>query len=308
MRNPANDSALDMNFECGQPGVKKIELPGLGILKLEHLGVSVPRSVSGTVGAAAGINVLGVNLEGAIIARAASYSRVLIVPPRSIFFLRGPVRLTSLVARGDHRIQLLSWGSVSIPALDQWLQATAPGRHAKGQYRSIGCKPIDPHFAEALKRFEEARTVSNELSEPLLVSAVYEMVGRIMVGGEQMLLSPLPGDLPEPIQRLTEAVRKNPAGSWSLKEASDMASYSPFHFSRVFKQLVSYGFHEYVDRCRTELAVGMLVSTDKAVDIVAAQSGFGTTQGLRESVREYLGLVPSEFRSLPEGYEQAGTV
>ena len=81
-----------------------------------------------------------------------------------------------------------------------------------------------------------------------------------------------------------------------------MAGYSPFHFSRVCKQLVGYGFHEYVDRCRTECAIDMLVSTDSAVDLVASTCGFGTTQGLRESVKEYLGLVPSELRSMPEAF------
>ena len=79
-----------------------------------------------------------------------------------------------------------------------------------------------------------------------------------------------------------------------------------FQDVRVFKQMVGYGFHEYVDRCRTELAVNLLVSSNIAVDNVATNAGFGTTQGLRESVRDYLGLVPSEFRSLPEVYETSG--
>ena len=82
-----------------------------------------------------------------------------------------------------------------------------------------------------------------------------------------------------------------------------MAGYSPFHFSRVFKNLVGYGFHEYVDRSRTECAVEMLCTTDSAVDVVASSCGFGTTQGLRESVKEYLGLVPSELRAIPDPIE-----
>jgi len=307
LRSPANDSAFDLNFDCGQPAVKRSDNPGLGQLKLESIGISVSRSTSGTIGLPAGTHVLGINYEGAIIARSVNQSRVIIVPPRSVFYVRGPIRLNSLVARGDHKLQMLSWNAAMLPALDQWIQNTGPVRQSKGQYRFVGCKPIDPNFSEPLRRFEEARKQQSELAEPLFMSFIYEAVGRIMVGGDEMQLSPLPADLPEPIQRLTEAVRQNPARSWSLKEASDMASYSPFHFSRVFKQLVSYGFHEYVDRCRTEMAVGLLVSSDKAVDIVAAQSGFGTTQGLRESVREYLGLVPSEFRSLPEGYETVGS-
>jgi transcriptional regulator GlxA family with amidase domain len=60
------------------------------------------------------------------------------------------------------------------------------------------------------------------------------------------------------------------------------------------------GFHEFVDRTRTEYAVHLLTSTDHAIDVVATEAGFGTTQGLRESVKEYLGLVPSELRSTPE--------
>ena len=44
----------------------------------------------------------------------------------------------------------------------------------------------------------------------------------------------------------------------------------------------------------------MLVSSDSPVDGVASACGFGTTQGFRESIKEYLGLVPSELRGLPE--------
>ena len=79
-----------------------------------------------------------------------------------------------------------------------------------------------------------------------------------------------------------------------------MAGYSPFHFSRVFKQIVGYGFHEYVDRCRTAMAVDQLCSTDSPADLIAASCGFGTSHGLRESMKEYLGLVPSELRAMTE--------
>ena len=47
----------------------------------------------------------------------------------------------------------------------------------------------------------------------------------------------------------------------------------------------------------------MLCTTDNAVDVVASSCGFGTTQGLRESVKEYLGLVPSELRAIPDPIE-----
>jgi AraC family transcriptional regulator len=129
------------------------------------------------------------------------------------------------------------------------------------------------------------------------------VVARLVVGADQVQLAAVPLDLPDTIRDLVAKVRASPSLAWPLKDAADMAGYSPFHFSRVFKNLVGYGFHEYVDRSRTECAVEMLCTTDNAVDVVASSCGFGTTQGLRESVKEYLGLVPSELRSIPEPIE-----
>lgn len=303
MRLTPNEPALELAFDCGPGGMKRSEFPGLHYVRLEAMSVALQRSTSGTISVAAGTNVLGINMEGAVIAKSPSAAKIVIVPPRSMFFIRGPVKLSGLAARGDHKFQMLSWLSAALPVLDQWVQTHGSDRNLKGFSRNVGCKPIDPNFVETIKRFEEAKNTSAELAEPLLLSIIHEAVGRIMVGSDEMQLSPLPSDLPDPLLKLAAEVRKTPAGNWSLREASEMASYSPFHFSRVFKQLVGYGFHEYVDRCRTELAVSLLVSSDLAVDHVATQAGFGTTQGLRESVRDYLGLVPSEFRSLPELYD-----
>jgi hypothetical protein len=43
-----------------------------------------------------------------------------------------------------------------------------------------------------------------------------------------------------------------------------------------------------------------LLAGEMPLDCVAQACGFGTTQGLRESIKEYLGLVPSELRSAHE--------
>jgi len=303
LRLTANESALELSFDCGLTGAKRSEFGGLSVLRLEALSINAPKSATGTVSIAAGVNVFGVNVDGAVIGRPASASRVVILPAQSVFFAKGPLRLSTLAARGDHKLQLLSWHSTALPSLDQWLQSHGPTRSGKGLAKRIGCRPIDPVIADALKRMEEAKSLNDAMTEPLMMSVVHEVVGRIMVGEDEMQLSMLPGNLPEALLNLASHVRVNPAGNWSLKEASELASYSPFHFSRVFKQLAGFGFHEYVERCRTEHAVSLLVNTELSVDHVATQSGFGTTQGLRESVRDYLGLVPSEFRSLPEIFE-----
>jgi AraC-like DNA-binding protein len=137
-------------------------------------------------------------------------------------------------------------------------------------------------------------------SVPAILRVIDEAVGLTLVGESEIGLSPLPSDLSPVMRALTERVKSRPDLPWPLKDASDQVGYSPFHFSRVFKSLVGYGFHEFVDRCRTEYSIRMLTTTDDPIEIIAAAAGFGTAQSLRESVKDHLGLLPSEFREASE--------
>ena len=293
---------IDLNFDCGAvPGaLKRTETGGMTYIRMETVTGHVNRTSTGYVNVPAGMNALCVNYKGTLIARAGVQGRLVLVPPRSLTFIRG-TRLIVQAARGEHQTLILSWHSNVTSLLDAWLQQRAR-TGAIGQGRNVACKPIDPHFKDAIERFEAAIKSPSDTMEPIVVSVLYEMVSRLMIGLDQVQLAAVPMDLPETIKGLIVKVRQNPAAPWPLREAAAQAGYSPFHFSRVFKNLVGYGFHEYVDRCRTECAVELLCTSEHAVDLVASTCGFGTTQGLRESVKEYLGLVPSELRAIPEDF------
>lgn len=296
------ETQIDVNFECGASPLKRVDVPGFQNIRLESLSGSVARTTTGMVSVPANVSGLCINLKGTFIApRSGSHNhKLILVPPRSLTYIRGGTRMIVQAARGDHSSQILTWLTGMTPLLEHFVTSTT-AKSGSGP-RSVACKPIDPHFITALARFEQAKA-THEYAEPLMLSVIYEMVAKLVVGSDEVQLAAIPADLPETIRVLTERVRKNPSGGWPLKEAADAAGYSPFHFSRVFKSLVGYGFHEYVDRCRTETAVEMLVTTDSPVDLVASTTGFGTTQGLRESVKEYLGLVPSELRTPAEPFE-----
>ncbi|HSI72370.1 MAG TPA: helix-turn-helix transcriptional regulator [Fimbriimonas sp.] len=308
MRADANDH-IELYFDCGAtPGgaIKRTEVAGTQHLRIENLTANIARVSTGYASIPSGLNVLCLNLRGTLIGRVGSQGRLVLAPPRSLTFVRG-TRLILQAARGEHHSMLITWPSVVAPLLEHWIASrSGPNRSNGGMMtRNVACKPIDPHFKDAVERMEKAIEAGGDTLEPLIVSVLYEVVARMMIGMDQVQLAAIPLTLPETIKELVAKVRTNPAAPWPLKDAADMAGYSPFHFSRVFKSMVGYGFHEYVDRCRTECAVEMLCTTDHAVDLVASTCGFGTTQGLRESVKEYLGLVPSELRSVPETFDTA---
>jgi AraC-like DNA-binding protein len=299
---PDGNDHIELIFDCGSsPGaLKRVEVPGTTHVRVDMITGSVVKVATGIVSVPSGVNALCINLKGTLIGRVANQGKLILAPPKSLTFVRSN-RLILQAARGEHQSLLITWPSVVAPLLEHWISSRTASR--SNSARNVACKPIDPHFRDAFERINAVLNSGADTLEPLLVAFIYESVARMMVGMDQVQLAAVPATLPETIKDLIAKVRQSPAAPWPLKEAADQAGYSPFHFSRVFKSLVGYGFHEYVDRCRTECAVEMLCTTEHPVDIVANTCGFGTTQGLRESVKEYLGLVPSELRSVPDSFQ-----
>ncbi|MCU0316560.1 MAG: helix-turn-helix transcriptional regulator [Fimbriimonadaceae bacterium] len=128
-----------------------------------------------------------------------------------------------------------------------------------------------------------------------LVAGILDLAG---AGYSGQPLASLPESAPESLVTLMKAVKQDPTKAWSLKDAAYMAGYSAFHLSRTFRTLMDYGFPEFVDRCRTERALEFIISSDRSLDEIALSCGFGSTQAMRGACREYVGLLPSEIRSL----------
>lgn len=219
-----------------------------------------------------------------------------VLPPNSLAYVAGPANYVMHLGKGDHRLDIFSFGNLSAPFLAAWLDRAAAHRQRRSTFVSMAVSPI---FRSSLVRIDRALARADRISEPSLMGVLHEVLPRLALSESDLDLAPLPGDLPANIKQLTEQVKGSPDRQWPLKDAADLVGYSPFHFSRVFKQLVGYGFHEFADRCRTENAVREICKTDAPIDVVAATTGFGTTQALRESIKEYLGLVPSELRAEP---------
>lgn len=301
MRSTESESQVEVKFECLAGFNRRLETVGLDHFRIEVHEGELLRIAPGAVLIPAGTHAIAINGSGALLIRSATNPKLIVVPPRSITYLKGRLRLAVVAARGEHRTEIISWESELTPILEEWLASRIPTKQGHAGARQIACKPVHPFFIGAVDRLEEARN-AGEISELMMTSAIYETVGRLMQGPDQVQLAIVPENLPEAVRVLTERVRARPALPWPLKDAADMAGYSAFHFSRVFKQMSGYGFHEFVDRCRTECAIEILITTDLSVDVVASSCGFGTPQALRESIKEYVGLVPSELRSLPAAF------
>lgn len=269
--------------------VRKMSPLASGISR-ETITLENDRGQSGTIIVPHEGHVLMANRSGTLVLRENKSPKVRIIPADALTFVAGGSEIIVHIAKGFHRMECVTWHEMQTPSIN----------HLLGVFnRSIASQPIHPHLSRANERFKFIEEIDPTLGESLVLSAILESVAVLFSGPETIQLAPVPVDLAEPLKGLVQKVAINPVQAWPLREAAEMAGYSPFHFSRVFKQAVGIGFHEFVDRHRTALAAELLANSQASVEEVAVRSGFGTSQGLRGSLKDHLGLVPSEIRGIP---------
>ena len=83
----------------------------------------------------------------------------------------------------------------------------------------------------------------------------------------------------------------------SLDELAGVAGFSPFHFHRLFTQVVGEPVKEYIRRLRLERAVRRLKTGQESVIAIALESGFKTHESFTRSFVRRFGMAPSEFRA-----------
>lgn len=239
-----------------------------------------------------------VSHSGVCLARTTAGHRWNALHHGSIVLIGQSQKLLVRVARGEQNWSVITFSLEGLETVRRALQQAMAESEAF-QMTGFLANTIDPKFRAVIERLQVAEEDAEFSNELLAFSALAEAAALLSHQTQIGSLAPATLRLPESIAALVEDVRANPQEKWPLKAASDMAGYSPFHFSRLFKQLVGVGFHEFVDRLRTERAVELICSTDESIDGIAIESGFGTTQSLRDSIKEYLGLVPSDLRAEP---------
>ncbi len=102
------------------------------------------------------------------------------------------------------------------------------------------------------------------------------------------------------INKAIDFIRKNLNKNLALAEVAKVASFSEFHFHRIFADLVGETLFDYVWRLRAEKAVNMLHSHDTPIQEIAYQCGFSNQSNLAKALKKRYKMSPTQIRQHPE--------
>ena len=86
----------------------------------------------------------------------------------------------------------------------------------------------------------------------------------------------------------------------SLDQLANVAGYSKYHFSRIFKQYNSMSYLQYINARRTKAAEQLLFDPDIPITEVAMRSGFKSLTTFNRIFKEIKHCTPTDFKKLLE--------
>ncbi len=84
----------------------------------------------------------------------------------------------------------------------------------------------------------------------------------------------------------------------TLEQLADIAGYSKYHFSRIFKQYNSMSYLQYINARRTKAAEHLLLDPDISVTEVAMRAGFKSLTTFNRIFKKIKHCTPSDFKKL----------
>lgn len=92
-------------------------------------------------------------------------------------------------------------------------------------------------------------------------------------------------------------ISQNIERNLSLEEIAETASFSMFHFHRIFKAVVGETVAGFTRRLRLELAANHLISKQlDDITTIAMDCGFSSSQNFAKAFRQHFGTTPSKYR------------
>jgi len=102
------------------------------------------------------------------------------------------------------------------------------------------------------------------------------------------------------VDTVIAAMRTDVSLPYTLDTFAEMANYSPFHFARLFRQVIGIPPGEFLAALRFERAKELLLTSELSVTDICFEVGFNSLGTFSSRFKQLVGVGPAELRALPE--------
>ena len=100
------------------------------------------------------------------------------------------------------------------------------------------------------------------------------------------------------INRVVDYIQAHLETSLSLKRLAEVACFSEFHFSRIFKTIMGEPVYQFIRRLRLEKSAELLLTNPrKSITEIALMCGFATPSSFAKSFKNHFKMNATEWRN-----------
>jgi AraC family transcriptional regulator len=99
------------------------------------------------------------------------------------------------------------------------------------------------------------------------------------------------------VNRVVDYIQANIDSALSLKELSQVACLSKYHFTRIFQSVIGETPYCFIIRLRLEKAAGLLLANpEKSITEIALANGFATSSSFAKSFKKHFKMSATQWR------------
>lgn len=174
----------------------------------------------------------------------------------------------------------------------------AVGRTAFDELMHSGCLQLPQSEAaqieKAFVQLEREHMGQQRYCEAFASLLVQKILLTALRSGKKK--APYTGESADRIQEVARYISQNYAAELTLHDAAQMACMEDTYFSKSFKRLTGFGFHEYLTQTRLRAAAKLLCDTHLSIGEIAERCGFSGGNYFRDVFYRWNGLSPSAYR------------
>lgn len=167
---------------------------------------------------------------------------------------------------------------------------------------SIINSDFDKEFLHAMNKiFEEIYILYSNFSE-LTEVYIYQKIITFLAKVKEYQLSGIQCDdgsrYAEKFHMILKYIEQNYMEDITLEELANIAGYSTYHFSRIFKKYNNTTFINYLNKRRVKAAELLLLENGSSITDVAMQVGFASLTTFNRVFKSINGYTPSDYKKL----------